>query len=158
VSLEQTEQMTMVPVNHHATSLVLGRFGVLIEGPAGSGKTSLALELLRQSSIEARFAALIADDQTWLEARHGRLIACCPPVIAGQAEVRGYGIIGVKHCEKAVIDLVVRLVAADAIQRMPEAQKVSFHGITLPMILAPQRDVQRGSSLIRAVFAQGALG
>lgn len=55
----------MIP--HQATCIAIGGRALLIEGPPGSGKSSLALSLID------RGAMLIGDDSVLLEARHGRL-------------------------------------------------------------------------------------
>ncbi|MBX8803485.1 hypothetical protein HBA92_22545, partial [Ochrobactrum sp. MR28] len=46
----------------HATSLVLGSFGILICGASGSGKSSLALTLIERAQQTGRVGTLISDD------------------------------------------------------------------------------------------------
>lgn len=66
---------------------ICGR-ALLIEGPPGSGKSSLALALID------RGAALIGDDGvTVSRGTRGALIAAPPPNIAGLIELRGIGIV-----------------------------------------------------------------
>ena len=50
------------PVNIHATALLAGRAGVLIEGSSGAGKSSLALAALEAFALRGRFAALVGDE------------------------------------------------------------------------------------------------
>ena len=85
---------------------------MLIEGPPGSGKSSLALMLID------RGATLIGDDGVLLEVRDGRLWALPPPNIAGLIEIRNVGIARLPAGE-APVALVVRLDPAAA--RQPES-------------------------------------
>ena len=71
-----------------STSVAIGRRAVLIEGPPGAGKSSLALALID------RGATLIGDDGVALEEREGTLWALPAPATAGsrptaQAAARG---------------------------------------------------------------------
>ena len=75
----------------HASAVLIGARAVLIRGPAGSGKSQLALALL-EAEHRARlpFVRLVADDRVQLEAEHGRLLVRSVPALAGLIEVRGY--------------------------------------------------------------------
>ena len=64
----------------HASALVVGEAGVLIRGPSGSGKSSLALALLALADNRRSFVRLIGDDryrsarkqgEFWRAARRG---------------------------------------------------------------------------------------
>ena len=59
----------------HATCVAVEGRGVLITGPSGSGKSSLALALM------AHGARLVADDRVTLSLREGTLWATCPETI-----------------------------------------------------------------------------
>lgn len=104
----------MAPANRHASLVIAGESGVLITGPSGSGKTELALAFMAHCTAHGRFARLVSDDQVFLSAAAGRLIGRAPPTIAGLAEARGFGPAAIAHQSRAVVDLVVRLVAAEA--------------------------------------------
>ena len=136
------------PVNIHATTLLAGRAGVLIEGSSGAGKSSLALAALEAFALRGRFAALVGDDRVWLERHAGRLVAHAPAPIAGRAELRGCGIVPVRFAPSAVIDLVVTLVPGAAIERMPEPQRVERHGVALPLVRLPMRETATGLTLL----------
>ena len=71
---------------HQATCVAVGGRGLLIEGPPGSGKSSLALALID------RGAALVGDDGVDLAVRDSRLWAAPPPRIGGLLEIRNVGI------------------------------------------------------------------
>ncbi|MEO6041041.1 MAG: HPr kinase/phosphatase C-terminal domain-containing protein [Croceibacterium sp.] len=87
---------------HQASCVAIGGRGVLIEGPPGCGKSSLALALID------RGAALIGDDGVELEARAGWLWALPPPNIAGLLEVRNVGLVRYP-ATSAPLALAVRL-------------------------------------------------
>src|SRR4051812_12205522 len=94
----------------HASAVLVGARAVLIRGPAGAGKSRLALALLnaaRQGLIP--LARLVADDRVHVEAFHGRLLVRPAPALAGLIEVRGLGIRHVPHEPLAVAGLVVEL-------------------------------------------------
>jgi HPr kinase/phosphorylase len=89
--------------NIHATSIALDGEAVLIKGATGSGKSSVALELI------ALGARLIADDQTAMSLIDRRVYLSAPRSLPGGLEVRGVGIVGAPICEKAELKLVVDL-------------------------------------------------
>jgi len=99
----------------HATAVLCGTRGILIRGPSGSGKSSLALSLLRGTS----FARLVGDDRIHLEIAHSRLLMRPAKALEGLIEIRGLGIRRLPFEPVAVANLVVDLAANDA-QRLPE--------------------------------------
>lgn len=112
----------------HATTVTLGGVGIAIEGPSGSGKSDLALRLIDGG------ARLVADDQTVVERRGPVLVASPPPALAGLIEVRGLGIVELPHEVEAVLRLVVRLVPAAEVERMPEPESRSLLEVALPLL------------------------
>ena len=116
----------MSAIPHQASCVAIGGRGVLIEGPPGSGKSSLALALID------RGATLVGDDGVLLEAREGRLWALPPPNIAGLLEIRNVGL-ATLPAEPAPVALVLRL--DPAAPRQPEcAEEVLLAGIGVPLI------------------------
>jgi serine kinase of HPr protein (carbohydrate metabolism regulator) len=120
----------------HASAVLVGTRAVLIRGPAGSGKSRLALALIE--AAEGRmipFARLVADDRVVLEAAHGRLLARPPEALAGLIEVRGLGIRRLSHEPVAVVGQVLDLAAVDA-QRLPAplARETEIAGIMVPRL------------------------
>ena len=64
--------------------MLIGNRAVLIRGPAGSGKSRLALALIEAAGTgRIRFARLVADDRVELIASHGRLLVRPPATLAG---------------------------------------------------------------------------
>jgi serine kinase of HPr protein (carbohydrate metabolism regulator) len=103
----------------HASCVAIDGAGILIRGPSGSGKSSLALRLIDEGGV------LVADDQTVVEAADDGIVASAPASIAGRLEVRGLGIVRVEHLPRAKLALIVDLAAADAIARLPEPAELT---------------------------------
>ena len=110
----------------HGTAVGLGDRAVLLRGPSGAGKSDLALRLLALSSelliglcLPGEPARLIADDQVWLD-RHGdHIVASAPETLRGRIEVRGVGIVHVSATPSAMLHLIVDLVPAVDVPRLP---------------------------------------
>jgi hypothetical protein len=126
----------------HASAVLVGARAVLIRGAAGSGKSSLALALIRASeSGTLPFARLVGDDRVHVEAAHGRLLVRPHESLAGLIEVRGLGIRRLPFEPLAVVGLVVDL-GADS-ERLParEATVTELAGVVLPRLaVAPGTD------------------
>jgi HPr kinase/phosphorylase len=127
----------------HASAVLVGARAVLIRGPAGAGKSRLALRLIQAADCGLlTFARLVGDDRLELAACHGRLLARPPRALAGLIEVRGLGIRRLDHEPVAVVGLVVDLAVPDA-ERLPgaAAQEVDVEGIIIPRLgLGPGPD------------------
>ncbi len=88
---------------HQASAVVIAGRALLIEGPPGSGKSSLALALIE------RGAELVGDDAVTLTPAGDRLIAAPPPNIAGLVEVRGVGLAALPVASPAPVALILVL-------------------------------------------------
>jgi len=117
--------MTKTTTQIHATAIALdNRRAALILGPSGAGKSDLALRCILQGAwIDGRhrLATLVADDQVIVERNFDGLTAWPPDAIAGRIEVRGLGIVAMRHIASAAVTLVVELVDAPEIERLPDA-------------------------------------
>ncbi|MET1028520.1 MAG: serine kinase [Dongiaceae bacterium] len=136
----------------NGTSIVLDQAGILLTGAPGCGKSDLALRLID------RGAALIADDLTELRRRDGGLVACYPGVapddLRGRMEVRGLGIMSVGHVtEPQILRLVVDLVPAAAIERLPEPAERVYGGISVPYLQVAPFEASAPAKLRLAVAA-----
>jgi hypothetical protein len=113
-------------VPHRASCVIIEGCAVLIEGPPGSGKSSLALALID------RGATLVGDDGVMLEQRDGHLWASPPPAIAGLLEVRNVGLVEMPTADGPV-GLVLRLDPA-APRYVEVADRVVMLGVVVPVI------------------------
>jgi len=124
--------MTALP--HQATGVAVGGRGVLIEGPPGGGKSSLALALIDRGAV------LVGDDGVLLERRDGRLWALPPPAIAGLLEIRNVGLVSMPATE-APVSLVIRL-DRSAPRHVERAGECELAGARVPLItLWPESNV-----------------
>ncbi len=115
----------------HASAVLAGARAVLIRGPAGSGKSSLALALIRAADTGVlRFARLVGDDRVHLEPCHDRLLVRPAAALAGLIEVRGAGITRLDHEPVAVVGLLVDLAADDA-ARLPKSTETDLCSVRL---------------------------
>jgi serine kinase of HPr protein (carbohydrate metabolism regulator) len=116
----------------HATCVAVGDAGVLLRGAPGAGKSDLALRLIDTGAV------LVSDDQTRLQRDGAALYAGPPATIAGRLEVRGLGIARLPYRARVRLRLVADLVAADAVERLPEPAGETLHGVAVPLVrLAP---------------------
>jgi HPr kinase/phosphorylase len=136
--------------NRHCCVVEISGTGILIEGEAGSGKTSLALGLVEAARARGLDAHFVADDQALVELSGNSVVARTPAAIAGLAEVRGHGIVPVKHREACKIGLVVRLVPDESIERMPLAKTCDLLGVTLPVVNTPMRHEAQAVRIVLA--------
>jgi serine kinase of HPr protein (carbohydrate metabolism regulator) len=111
---------------YQASCVAIGGRGVLIDGPPGSGKSSLALALIDRGAV------LVGDDGVLLERREGRLWAVPPANIAGLIEIRNVGLAMVQ-VERAPLALVLRL-DAEAPRFVEHVESVAIAGTELPLV------------------------
>ena len=116
--------------NIYATCLELNHKGILLIGPSGSGKSDLALRLIKEKQ-----AILISDDRTNIEIVSGAIIASCPQTIQGLLEVRGIGIVKMPHKEQTKISLVIELTNnLEEIERLPQDETTTLLGVEIKKI------------------------
>jgi len=116
----------------HATAVAIDGGAVLLRGPPGSGKSDLALRLIDGG------ARLIADDQTVLLRRDAHILVRAPATIAGLIEVRGVGVLRLDPLDEVQLALIVDLVPAAEVERLPEPRFETILGLAIPLLaLAP---------------------
>jgi hypothetical protein len=114
---------------HQASAVAVEGRALLIEGPPGSGKSSLALALIE------RGGGLIGDDAVRLTALGDRLIAAPPPNIAGLIELRGIGLVSLPPADPAPVALILELGGppGDRLPDLPLASR-TISGVAVPVL------------------------
>ncbi len=110
------------PVLLHASCVAVKGKALLITGPSGAGKSALALQMM------ALGADLVADDQTLLWPRAGKLIATAPQATAGLIEARFLGLLNAPYVDEAEVALVIDLSREEA-GRLPPCREITLAGI-----------------------------
>lgn len=110
-----------------ASCVAIGTRAMLIEGPSGSGKSSLALALIDRGAV------LIGDDGVRIEPRGTRLHAFPPPNIAGLLEVRNLGLLHFATARDLPVALVLRL-DPEAPRFIESAETARIAGTALPLV------------------------
>ena len=110
----------------HATAVAIDGQGVLIRGASGSGKSSLALELM------ARGAILVSDDRTVLSPHPDGVELSAPPAIAGKIEARGIGLLRAR-CTTAMLSVVLDLDVTET-KRLPLMRYTVLQGREVPLL------------------------
>jgi len=116
--------------------------GVLVRGPAGSGKSSLAL------SAMAEGFRLVADDRVVLWTGGGRLWGRAPAALAGRLEIRGLDVVqvdSVPFCEVALV------AEAGTPERMPDPAHSDILGLRIPKLVLPLGEPCAPAKLGRAL-------
>lgn len=120
----------------HGTCVQVHEGGVLLTGPSGSGKSDLALRLIDGGAL------LVGDDLVAVSASEQTperlIVRTAQDRLAGLLEVRGLGIMRVPAVESAVLDLVIQMVTADAVERLPGPEWMTMLGRSVACLrLAP---------------------
>ncbi|MFN3723382.1 MAG: HPr kinase/phosphorylase [Paracoccaceae bacterium] len=116
------------PVILHATTVAFEGRAILLTGASGTGKSSLALQLMGIG------AELVADDQTVLALQGSQIIVSCPPAIAGMIEARGVGLLNAPQRPHATLSLVVDLDRREG-DRLPVHRDITILGQRLALAL-----------------------
>lgn len=142
-------------INVHATAIAVAGIGILLRGPSRSGKSALALSTLRRADLLGLPAALVADDQVFLQAADGHVEALAPPAIRGLIEVSGVGILAEPSLGRVRLKLVVDLAEPDVIERLPEEATAVIAGVTLQRITLPVRQAAYGADILHTLVLRG---
>ena len=110
-----------------ATCIAIAGRAVLIEGPPGAGKSSLALALIDRGAV------LVGDDGVWLERGGARLLASPVPETTGLLEVRGLGLVTMPVLAGVPVALVIAL-DRDAPRFIEEPEVALRGGASLPQV------------------------
>ena len=115
------------PLILHASAVTYRGRGVLLTGKSGSGKSSLALEMM------ARGATLVADDRVVLRRDHEVVNLHCPEALCGMIEARGVGILHAEYQSPSPLFLVVDLDKTEE-KRFPEQKTITYLTQTVPLL------------------------
>ncbi len=118
----------MVAQPLHASAVAFAGRGVLILGPSGSGKSSLALDLMGLG------ADLVADDAVLVAAdADGHPAMRAPDAIRGLIEARGVGLLRAEVLDEARVALVVDLGRLET-ERLPPERTTVLLSVELPLL------------------------
>ena len=131
----------------HATCVDVNGSGVLIVGRSGSGKSSLAINLL------ALGAKLVADDKCELVEKNNRFSIFKPASLPNSIEIRGVGLVSVPMAVETSLDWIVNMDEVEK-ERMPDLRFTEIDGYRVPTVFG--KDVEELASRIY-VLASNAL-
>jgi serine kinase of HPr protein (carbohydrate metabolism regulator) len=132
--------MNSEAISVHGTAVAFGEQGILIRGAPGSGKSSLALQLIDAPGFgiggDLLRAQLVADDQVQISQSSGVLAVSAPENLSGLLEIRGVGLITVSCVASARLVMIADLVPQTQIERLPEPLDLACElaGVMLPRI------------------------
>ena len=117
----------------HASCVDVNGSGVLIVGRSGSGKSSLAINLLALGS------KLVADDQCKLVRKNNSFRISKPASLPKSIEIRGVGLVSVPMVKETSLDWVVNMDEVEK-ERMPTPQFTKIGGFRVPTVFGKDMD------------------
>ena len=117
----------------HATCVDINGSGVLIVGRSGSGKSSLAINLLALGS------KLVADDQCELVKKNSIFRISKPACLPESIEIRGVGLVSVPIVNETSLDWVVNMDEAEK-ERMPTPRFTKIGDFRVPTVFGKDMD------------------
>ena len=131
----------------HASCVAIETKGILLAGPAGVGKSDLALRLINEG------AHLVADDQTELNLKNDQLIASPPAAIAGLFELRHIGLVKMPFEPFVRVALYIELLPlAEPIERLPDTDTVLLLGQAVTRFKLPAYAASTPAKIRAALF------
>ena len=126
----------------HGVMLNVYGVGVMITGPAGIGKSELALDLIKRGHM------LIADDRVDVYHVSHKIIGRAPELLERMLEIRGIGVVdvntlfgGSSYMEKSQLDFIIELVKWEddmIIDRLnPITEKETILGLDVQKLIVP---------------------
>ena len=117
----------------HASCVDVNGSGVLIVGRSGSGKSSLAINLLALGS------KLVADDQCELIRKNNGFRISKPASLPKSIEIRGVGLVSVPMVNETSLDWVVNMDEVEK-ERMPTPRFTELGGFRVPTVFGKEMD------------------
>ena len=102
----------------------------MLAGPSGSGKSSLALEMM------ALGAGLVADDITELSVSDDGLVADAPKTLPAAIEARGLGLLSAQLKGPTAVFAALDLTRRSA-ERLPPGREILLLGRSIPLLHRP---------------------
>ncbi len=127
----RSDQRVGPDATEHATAVACDGRAVLIRGASGTGKSSLALQLM------AYGAELVADDQVLLRQDAGRIMVSAPTPLRGMIEARGVGLLRATPAPPSLLVCVVDLNTLET-DRLPPNRFITVLACVLPLLHRPQ--------------------
>ena len=136
--------------NIHSIAVAVNGKAVLIKGQSGSGKSSLALQLILLGG------KLIADDQTEVFLEQKKVFLRAPVSLPNGLEIRGVGIVKAPLCKKAELKFVIDLSQCEK-ERLPNlsTQGINILGYSFPFYFF--QDIKNPAHAIYALLEFGLL-
>lgn len=112
----------------HGTAVALNGHALLFLGPSGSGKSSLALQMM------ALGAALVSDDLVWLSEAEEQVMLGIPPQASGPRaiEARGFGLLNARVTDPSPLCAIIDM-SQCATDRLPAEKRVQVGPICVPL-------------------------
>ncbi len=117
----------------HASCVDVNGNGVLIVGRSGSGKSSLAINLLALGS------KLVADDQCELIRKNNGFRISKPASLPKSIEIRGVGLVSVPMVNETSLGWVVNMDEVEK-ERMPTPRFTEIGGFRVPTVFGKEMD------------------
>ncbi len=141
--------LTEPSANIHGCALLLNGIGILVVGPARSGKSALCLSTLRRGAASGLDARLVADDRVIVDQDVDGTRLSGPERLVGLIEISGVGILReASTAPFARLDLVVELTASEAIERLPGHETTTAYGAAVRLIRLPMRQSAFGADIL----------
>lgn len=163
-SSEKTDKLVNILINFleeeladettlHGVCLEVFGVGILLKGKSSIGKSETALELINRGH------RLIADDAVIIKRVEGGLKATCPELTQHLMEIRGIGILDIKHLFgvgsirlEQFIELVIELEEWDEDKEYDrigvDDEYMEILGMRVPMVTIPVRPGRNISAII----------
>lgn len=113
----------------HGTAVALNGTAVLLLGPARSGKSGVAAQMMGMG------AGFVCDDLAILSRGPGGLTVAPPDGAPEAMELRGFGIAAVASCGPSRLGMALWLGPSKA--RMPEPEAIEILGLNLALMRHP---------------------